>query len=217
MKKIVFLSILFLLLTTSVSAQLGLRVYNFQPAGDEGVIFKPTITAEIGYIQAFESRFRKTASFTLINLKTTIPKIPSTGYIESGGQVTITPGYQSYDKFIMFQIRFGYDYSVIKKLRWDLFVGANAIGGITLVEYTSEVDLIESSHNTFSANGIGVQFRMIKDTITVIQTIKGGPSIKAGIEAGDRILIADNDTLFGKQLNSSYVIKKLKVAKLFVE
>ena len=35
--------------------------------------------------------------------------------------------------------------------------------------------------------GIGVQFRMISDSITVIQPIKGGPSILAGIRAGDRI------------------------------
>lgn len=58
--------------------------------------------------------------------------------------------------------------------------------------------------------GIGVQFRMIKDTITVIQTIKGGPSIKAGIKAGDRILIANNDTLYGKNLASGSVPRFLK-------
>lgn len=58
--------------------------------------------------------------------------------------------------------------------------------------------------------GIGVQFRMINDTITVIQPIKGGPSIKAGIKAGDRILIANNDTLFGKKLRSNSVPRYLK-------
>lgn len=58
--------------------------------------------------------------------------------------------------------------------------------------------------------GIGVQFRMIKDTITVVQTIKGGPSIKAGIKAGDRILMADNDTLYGKNLRSGEIPTYLK-------
>ncbi|MDG2152281.1 MAG: PDZ domain-containing protein, partial [Polaribacter sp.] len=53
--------------------------------------------------------------------------------------------------------------------------------------------------------GIGVQFRMINDTVTVIQPIKGGPSIKAGIKAGDRILIANKDTLFGKNMSSTLV------------
>ena len=58
--------------------------------------------------------------------------------------------------------------------------------------------------------GIGVQFRMIKDSITVIQPIKGGPSIKAGIKAGDRILMANKDTLHGKKLVSAGVPKFLK-------
>lgn len=58
--------------------------------------------------------------------------------------------------------------------------------------------------------GIGVQFRMIRDSITVIQPLAGGPSIKAGIEAGDRILIADKDTLFGKKIGSNGIPKYLK-------
>ena len=48
--------------------------------------------------------------------------------------------------------------------------------------------------------GIGVQFRMIKDSIAVVQTIKKGPSIKAGLKAGDRILMANKDTLYGKRI-----------------
>lgn len=58
--------------------------------------------------------------------------------------------------------------------------------------------------------GIGVQFRMIKDSITVVQTIKGGPSIKAGIKAGDRILMSNKDTLYGKNFRSGIIPKYLK-------
>jgi carboxyl-terminal processing protease len=58
--------------------------------------------------------------------------------------------------------------------------------------------------------GIGVQFRVIRDSITVIQPIKGGPSIKVGIKAGDRILMADKDTLFGKKMHSNKVPAYLK-------
>ncbi|WP_088324154.1 S41 family peptidase [Polaribacter tangerinus] len=60
--------------------------------------------------------------------------------------------------------------------------------------------------------GIGVQFRLISDTITVIQPIKNGPSIKVGIKAGDRILMANKDTLFGKNLFSNSIPKYLKGA-----
>lgn len=58
--------------------------------------------------------------------------------------------------------------------------------------------------------GIGVQFRVIKDSITVIQPIKNGPSIKAGIKAGDRILMADKDTLYGKKLSTDEIPSYLK-------
>ncbi|CAM1345324.1 S41 family peptidase [Tenacibaculum amylolyticum] len=58
--------------------------------------------------------------------------------------------------------------------------------------------------------GIGVQFRMIGDTITVVHPIKGGPSIKKGIKSGDRILIANSDTLYGKNVRNGDILKKLK-------
>ncbi|MEX1383585.1 S41 family peptidase [Lutibacter sp.] len=48
--------------------------------------------------------------------------------------------------------------------------------------------------------GIGVSFLVHQDTVTVTGVIEGGPSFKGGIKAGDRIIIADNDTLFGEQL-----------------
>ncbi len=58
--------------------------------------------------------------------------------------------------------------------------------------------------------GVGIRFFMRNDSLTVSGVIKDGPSDKAGIEAGDRILIADNDTLFGRKLKADFVIKKLK-------
>ena len=58
--------------------------------------------------------------------------------------------------------------------------------------------------------GIGIQFRMLRDSLTVVKVIKGGPSDKAGIKAGDRILYAANDTLFGRKLSSDFIRETLK-------
>lgn len=58
--------------------------------------------------------------------------------------------------------------------------------------------------------GIGISFYMYKDTLAVIKPIKDGPSIKAGIKAGDRILVADTDTLYGKNLSSQKIVNTLK-------
>ncbi|MFA7445719.1 MAG: S41 family peptidase [Flavobacteriaceae bacterium] len=61
--------------------------------------------------------------------------------------------------------------------------------------------------------GIGINFYVYKDTLTVIRTIENGPSEKAGLKAGDRILTADNDTIFGKKLASDALVAKLKGVK----
>jgi len=58
--------------------------------------------------------------------------------------------------------------------------------------------------------GIGIQFRMYKDSLTVVKVLENGPSKKAGIQDGDRILTANNDTLYGKNIKSDYVLKTLK-------
>ncbi|MDP3314119.1 S41 family peptidase [Lutibacter sp.] len=58
--------------------------------------------------------------------------------------------------------------------------------------------LTESMQGSFV--GIGVTFLMYQDTVTVTNVIEGGPSERAGLIDGDRILIAGRDTLFGKSI-----------------
>jgi len=58
--------------------------------------------------------------------------------------------------------------------------------------------------------GIGIQFRLIRDSLTVIKVLEKGPSLRAGIKAGDRILLANNDTLYGKNMTNKYILKTLK-------
>ncbi|WP_411029544.1 S41 family peptidase [Spongiimicrobium sp. 3-5] len=58
--------------------------------------------------------------------------------------------------------------------------------------------------------GIGVSFYKYRDTIAVIRTIENGPSFLKGIRPGDRILMAGNDTLFGKRLPDDVIVDKLK-------
>jgi carboxyl-terminal processing protease len=70
------------------------------------------------------------------------------------------------------------------------------------------VDLSASMKGDFV--GIGVSFRNINDTIAVIQTIEGGPSEKAGIKGGDRILYANGEALFNSNINEDSITSKLK-------
>jgi len=59
-------------------------------------------------------------------------------------------------------------------------------------------------------DGIGIQFRMVRDSLTIMLALEGGPSIKAGLKAGDKIIIADGDTIAGHKMTSNDIIKRLK-------
>ena len=48
--------------------------------------------------------------------------------------------------------------------------------------------------------GIGVSFLMHEDSVVVTNVLEGGPSEKVGLKAGDRIIVADQDTLFGESI-----------------
>jgi len=48
--------------------------------------------------------------------------------------------------------------------------------------------------------GIGISFLIHQDSVVVTGVIEGGPSKRAGIKKGDRIILADKDTLFGESI-----------------
>ena len=64
-----------------------------------------------------------------------------------------------------------------------------------------------------SFDGIGVQFRIEKDSIAIVSVIKGGPSEKVGLLAGDRIIYVDDSLVAGKKLTNDDVMRKLKGPK----
>ncbi len=67
-----------------------------------------------------------------------------------------------------------------------------------------------SEHLEGNFEGIGVQFRIEKDTVMVILPVAGGPSEMVGLKAGDRIVMVDGDTIAGIGITNSEVMKRLK-------
>lgn len=59
--------------------------------------------------------------------------------------------------------------------------------------------------------GIGVQFNIIQDTITVITAIAGGPSDQLGIRSGDRIVAIDDSNAVG--FTNDQVLRNLRGEK----
>lgn len=61
-----------------------------------------------------------------------------------------------------------------------------------------------------SFHGIGVTFRIEKDTIAIISTIKGGPSEKVGVMAGDRIVYVGDSLVAGNKITNKTAMSLLK-------
>ncbi len=72
-------------------------------------------------------------------------------------------------------------------------------------EQSSEAELMKGDFV-----GIGINFYMYKDTVTVVKPLENGPAAKAGILAGDRVLFADKTKLFGRKLPTDSLYNKLK-------
>jgi len=60
--------------------------------------------------------------------------------------------------------------------------------------------------------GIGIRFMILRDTLTVVDVIKKGPSFKMGIEKRDRIIEINNENVASTGLTNKQVLKKLKGA-----
>jgi peptidase, S41 family len=64
-----------------------------------------------------------------------------------------------------------------------------------------------------SFSGIGIQFNLMNDTINIVSVISGGPSEKAGILPGDRIISVNDSAFVGADLTNERVLSTLRGKK----
>ena len=77
--------------------------------------------------------------------------------------------------------------------------------------YLPPVDL-EASETELSGNfeGIGIQFNVPNDTAIVLSVIPGGPSEKAGLQQGDRIIRVDSRDIAGQKTPQDSMVRLMK-------
>jgi carboxyl-terminal processing protease len=71
--------------------------------------------------------------------------------------------------------------------------------------------LLEQMEGSFG--GIGIQFNIVSDTLYVIQTTNNGPSERAGILAGDKIVAVNDTVIAGVKMERSDIMSRLRGAK----
>jgi len=64
-----------------------------------------------------------------------------------------------------------------------------------------------------SFSGVGIQFVIREDTVRITNIIKGGPSEKVGILAGDKIVSVDGEPYVGKVVTNEETLHRLKGEK----
>ncbi len=80
--------------------------------------------------------------------------------------------------------------------------------------YIPASDLSETNESLEgNFEGVGIEFFVVQDTITVVNAISGGPSETAGIKAGDRILKINDTLVAGIKIKDTDVKKKLRGPK----
>lgn len=74
------------------------------------------------------------------------------------------------------------------------------------------VEDVERANEGLEGNfeGIGIQFNILRDTITVVSPISGGPSEKLGIMAGDKIVSIEGENVAGTGITNQDVAAKLR-------
>lgn len=59
-------------------------------------------------------------------------------------------------------------------------------------------------------DGIGVVFNMATDTVVVLNVVPSGPSRKAGVQPGDRIIRIDDSLVAGQKIPQDRIVKRLR-------
>ena len=70
---------------------------------------------------------------------------------------------------------------------------------------------MEQMEGSFS--GIGIQFNIVSDTLFVIQTTNNGPSQRAGVLAGDKIIAVNDTTIAGVKMERADIMSRLRGQK----
>ena len=71
--------------------------------------------------------------------------------------------------------------------------------------------LLEQMQGSFS--GIGIQYNMVSDTLYVIQTTPNGPSERAGILAGDKVVEVNDTVIAGVKMTRTDIMSRLRGKK----
>ncbi|CAN5824763.1 S41 family peptidase [soil metagenome] len=79
--------------------------------------------------------------------------------------------------------------------------------------FTAEQTKAMSEPMQGNFEGIGIEYNFVRDTLVVMAVIPNGPSEKAGLKTGDRIVRANDTLMIGKNANEKFIRQRLRGPK----
>ncbi len=158
MKKIIIT--LFIFIYFNSFSQVALKIINFRPTGELGMLMKPAITGELFY-KDFDEESKLIPRFGLGFIKCT-PRLDTflvQGLIVSQ-TTTVSPGYITYQKYNLFYLYGGVDYKINIYKGFSIYPGADVNIGGTVVEYKSEYPTISSNDYSGGSPYVGIRLRI---------------------------------------------------------
>ena len=125
----------------------------------------------------------------------------------------VSESYQKFARLLLYIDGHYVDSAGINKLTEKAIV--SALQNLDPHSTYLNADEFKASNEPLEGNfeGVGIEFNILNDTLTVVSPISGGPSQAVGIRAGDRIIAVDNENIAGIGLQNARVLKLLRGAK----
>lgn len=109
----------------------------------------------------------------------------------------------------------------IIRLKYVDSVGMDSLQDGALHEMMNELDphsvyipasTLDEVNEDLAGNfqGIGVEFNIFEDTVNILNVVAGGPSEKAGLQIGDKIIKVNDEVVAGKRMDSDAIKKRIK-------
>ncbi|MDR3184681.1 MAG: S41 family peptidase [Prevotellaceae bacterium] len=133
--------------------------------------------------------------------------------LQAQSQQDLQKGYEKFGRLLYYINSHYVDTAQIHKLVEKAVV--NTLRNLDPHSVYLNADDVKAANEPLEGNfeGIGVEFNILLDTLTVVTPIAGGPSEMVGIKAGDRIVAVDGKNIAGIGLRNNDVFKLLRGPK----
>jgi carboxyl-terminal processing protease len=133
--------------------------------------------------------------------------------LQAQSQHDLQKGYEKYGRLLYYINNHYVDTAQIQKLVEKAVV--NTLRNLDPHSVYLNADDVKTANEPLEGNfeGIGVEFNILLDTLTVVSPIAGGPSEMVGIKAGDRIVTVNGKNIAGIGLKNNDVFKMLRGPK----